>query len=172
MGSDSVPELIYKNWGVDPGATIDDVPQWIKREFLSFYLMPNWLSQIEWDQLLTWSNPKCLVITVDDLLHNIESTISKIKEFCNLKFERPVSDLLPYHQINLQKQKYLNEDRLCAEIVHSVINGLDFNWQPLSLFSESWVQWELRNQGIEIKCYGIDNFPTNSLHLKELSYFV
>ena len=41
------PDLIYKNWPVTPGTNINNIPAWIKREFLSFYLMPCWYDQIE-----------------------------------------------------------------------------------------------------------------------------
>ena len=100
------PEKIYQNWSIAPGTDIDDIPRWVKREFLSFYMMPMWYDQIEWHHPTTWSNPNCIVVNVDELLYNFEFTINKVKEFCNLEFKKNIADLLPYHKENLQKQKY------------------------------------------------------------------
>jgi len=32
------------------------------------------------------------------------------------------------------------------------------------------IQWQLRNQGYEIQCHGLDMFPTNSVQLRKLIY--
>ena len=163
---------IFDNWPVPPGTDINNVSRWIKREFLSFYMMPMWYDQIEWHHPSSWSNPKCIVVTVEEMLYDFESTLRKIEKFCNLKFEQLVDDIVPYHSENLQNQTYMHQDLICNTIIHSVINSMDYNWEPLSLCSESWLQWQLRNHGFEICCDGLDNFPTNSLQLKELLYSV
>jgi predicted nuclease with RNAse H fold len=45
-------------------------------------------------------------------------------------------------------------------------------WEPLPLPSEAWIQWQLRNLGYELRCHGLDMFPTNSVQLRELLYRV
>jgi hypothetical protein len=70
----------------------------------------------------------------------------------------------------LELQQNLLEDQICNRIVQYTINDLDFDWPELSLPSQSWIQWELRNQGFEIECHGLDKFPTNSIQLKKLIY--
>ena len=164
--------VIYKNWPVDHSTDIKDTPKWIKREFLSFYLMPQWLDMVEWYHPNTWQHKKCHVVTVGQLLYNFEETLSQIKKFCGLDYVRPISDLADYHKQNLQNQKDLNADNLCNQIINSVIEQTEFHWGEISLINESWVQWQLRNLGYEIQCYELDNFPTNSVHLKELLYTI
>jgi len=161
---------IYKNWPVGSNCAIGQVPRWVQREFLSFYLMPAWFDQIEWYHPETWQHENCQVITVRQLLDNFENTLIKLEQFCNLKYQKPVSVLLDFHQENLQNQQYLDEDDVCCQIVGSVIKGKNFSWSPRSLASEAWIQWQLRNSGYEIQCHELDTLPTNSVQLKELIY--
>ena len=164
------PNRIYANWPVDKNIPINQIPHWIKREFLSFYLMPAWFAQVEWNHIQHWQHPKSIVVTVSDLLFDFESTMLNIEKFCNLNYKQAISTLLPAHQKNLQLQKHIDHDAVCNQIINAVTNNIELNWDPLSLPSEAWIQWELRNQGFEIRCDGLDIFPTNSLHLKELLY--
>jgi hypothetical protein len=164
------PNEVYKNWPIDPDLKINQVPRWIQREFLSFYLMPAWFDRNEWYHPDSWQHDKCIVITVRELLDNFENTLVQLEQFCNLTYKKPVAELLYFHQENLQNQQYLDEDVLCNQIVTSVVDGKDFSWSPRSLVSESWIQWQLRNLGYEVRCHELDTFPTNSVHLRELIY--
>jgi hypothetical protein len=165
-------DKIYNNWPVSKSTTISNIPNWIKREFLSFYLIPAWFSQIEWNHLDAWSHPKCCIVTVDQLLYDFENTIYRIKTHCNLHFKKDVAELVPSHQQNLKLQKYTNQDRICNQIIDAVVNNQQFEWEEITLTSESWIQWQLRNLGYELQCDGLDTFPTNSVQLRELLYSV
>lgn len=162
--------LIYQNWSVDPATPFDQVPYWIQREFLSFYLMPAWYDQVEWNHLETWSHPNCCVVTVGQLLHDFENSIHRIKTHCNLQFKKDVAELVPFHQQNLKLQKYITQDQICNQIIDAIVNNQLFEWEPLPLGSEAWVQWQLRNLGYEIMCNELDIFPTNSVQLRKLLY--
>ena len=161
-------EKIYKNWPVDRNIKIEDVPIWIKREFLSFYLMPAWFDQVEWYHPDQWSHTNAQVITISELLFDFTSTIQKIQQHCQLKFVRPITDLIPYHAQNLNLQSHLGQDQLCNTIINSITNNIEFEWSALPIVSEAWLQWELRNQGWEIQCEGLDIMPTSSIQLKKL----
>ena len=161
---------LYQNWSVPPDTAIQDIPNWIQREFLSLYFMPAWYNQVEWYHPDVWQNPKCCTITVRDLLNNFEETLQKISLFCGIEYVRPIQDLLPFHEQNLKNQKYLHHDTLCTNIIEAVIGNQHLAWEPLSLPSEAWIQWQLRNLGYEIRCHRLDKFPTDSVHLHELLY--
>jgi hypothetical protein len=163
-------DSIYQNWPLHNSCDIDQVSRWIRREFLSFYLVPAWFDQIEWYHPAHWSHPNACVVTVTELLFNFESTLSKIQRHCNLEFVKPTTDLLPYHQQNLNLQANIGQDSLCKNIVDCVLLEKQFNWGTLPLASEAWIQWQLRNLGWEIRCHELDIFPTNSIQLKELLY--
>ena len=164
---------IYSNWAVND-TPIEEIPTWIRREFLSFYLMPAWYDQVEWNHLDAWKHPRSHHVLIKDLLYNFESVIEQLQQRFDFEFVRPISDLLPYHEKNLQLQIHKNQDQLCKNIVDSIVNNFEFDWsdQLLPLASESYVQWQLRNLGYEIRCHGLDKFPTNSVHLKELLYTI
>lgn len=165
------PDL-YKNWPIDPGTDPAKIPQWIRREFLSFYMMPMWADTVEWCHTDVWNHSNCCVITMADLLYRFDQTLQHIGNFCQLTYVKPISDLAPTHAANLAQQQYLHADRLCAQIIDSVGQSQNFSWNPLSLVSESWIQWRLRDLGYEIKCHELDKFPTDSVHLKELLYTI
>ena len=166
------PSLLYNNWPIDPDTPISAIPIWIQREFLSFHLMPFWLKQTGWTPEHQWQHPKCLQISMSDILYNFEDTILSIGKFCNLDFVQPIEKLLPYHRQNVTSQKYLDQDQLCNSIVDSTVSGIEFDWSDrlLTVISQGWIQWQLRNLGYEIECHGLDIFPTNSLQLKKLLY--
>ena len=67
-------------------------------------------------------------------------------------------------------QKFVNIDHVCQQILAAVVNGQYSEWEDLSIFDEAWLQWQLRNNKLEIRCEGLDKFPTNSLQLRELLY--
>ena len=163
---------IYKNWPVNPNLKISQIPRWVQREFLSFYLMPAWFAQTEWYHPDSWQHDKCCVITMRELLWEFENSLACCRDFCGLEYVRPVSDLFEFHQQNLQNQLYLEEDALCNHIVNSTVGVENFSWSPRSLVSEAWIQWQLRNLGYEVQCHELDTFPTNSVQLKELLYTI
>ena len=167
------PNLLYHYWPINKDSvSIHEIPTWVKREFLSFYLMPAWFDMLEWYHPDTWSHPNAHVVTVNSLLFDFENTLYKIQKHCGLEFVRPISDLVPYHQINLTHQLNIGQDQLCHSIVNAVLSEDYIEWSPLPLPSEAWIQWQLRNKGYEIRCHGLDNFPTNSVQLRELLYCV
>ena len=165
-------DKIYQNWPISRDVLFNDIPQWIKREFLSMYLMPMWLDQVEWCHPTQWQHSNCSVVYINNLLDNFKSTIQDIVLFLNLKLTKDIDQLIPFHAIMLKHQINYGQDALCDKIINSIIHSIDFTWEDryLPLPSESWIQWQLRNLGFEIRCDGLNVFPTNSIKLKELLY--
>lgn len=173
MTNDIDPDMIYKNWPVEPNCPVDQIPVWIRREFLSYYLMPAWRNQTEWYHLDTWKNPRCTTILVNQLLDNVDGTLEQIQKDNNLVWTKPIADIIPMHQKMLSLQVHLNQDQLCRNIIKAVTSNVDkLDWSDLvlPLASQSYIQYELRNLGFEIECHGLDKFPTNSVHLKSIIY--
>ena len=161
---------IYDNWPVPRTVPIGQIPLWIQREFLSLYLLPAWQSQVEWDHTKAWSNSKCVVVRINDLLYNFEETVTHLGKVCQFDFKMPASELKQYHLQNLKLQQFLGQDQICQDILQTVLSDQQCEWAPLPLPSQAWVQWQLRNLGYELQCHGLDTFPTNSIQLKELLY--
>lgn len=163
-------QSLFKHWPVANDTVLDDIAPWIKREFLSYYMVPAWAAQFGFYEKFEMILPNTKKITVSNLLFDFENTLNQIKKFCDLEFQKPVSDLLAVHQKNLSLQRHLDQDQVCHAIIDATVNNLSHSWLPLSLPSESYIQWQLRNLGYEIRCHGLDIFPTNSLQLHELLY--
>lgn len=170
VGKDISPDFIYQNWPISASVPIDQVPRWIQREFLSFYLLPAWRDQVEWFHPESWQHQRCLTLTVNDLLFDLEGTMNRIGQFCHLTYTKRPAQLLGLHGTMLGLQENLGQDSVCQQVVQHTTNQQDFAWDPLPLASESWVQWQLRNLGFEIRCDGLDSFPTNSQTLYDLLY--
>jgi hypothetical protein len=70
----------------------------------------------------------------------------------------------------LSLQQNIEQDQLCHQIIDATVSNKLFDWsnQVLPLASQSWIQWQLRNQGWGIKCHELDVFPTNSESLEKL----
>lgn len=166
------PDDIYNNWPVDPATPLDQIPIWIQREFLSYYLLPSWFSQVEWFHPTSWNHDRCQIVYVKDLLDNVEQVLADIEAFTGLTFNKPIESMLPLHKKMLYLQKYRNQDSLCANIINSIKDNTEFRWadQELPLASQSYIQWKLREMGYEIECDGLDLFPTDSVYLKSILY--
>lgn len=163
-------EKLYNSWPITSGTPIENIDPWIQREFLSFYLMPAWQSQVEWYFPNQWQSSQCRYVFIKDLLHNFENTLTDLVDFLQLDIVRPIATLLPYHEENIKLQKYINQDTICNQIIDAILTDKSTAWDPLPLPSESYVQWRLRELGYEIRCHGLDIFPTTSVQLKELLY--
>ena len=161
---------LFNNFPVSKDTPINEIPVWIKRELLSYNLMPSWFDQVEWYHPDRWSHERCHLILISDLLYDFKNTILKIQKFCNLEFKKSIDDMLLYHNQMLSLQKWTTQDDLCNKIIDSIINNQVFDWsnQELPLPSQSWIQWQLRNLGYEIQCHGLNIFPTNTTQLQEL----
>ena len=170
--SDINPDKIYKNWPIDPTVPLEQVPIWVQREFLSYYLMPAWYDQVEWFHPDVWQHDRCTTILVNDLLDDIEGVLARIQKDTGLVWTKPVSDILPIHQKMLSLQRYRNQDQLCNDIIANTLNSVPFDWvdKDLPLPSQCYIQWALRNNGYEMACHGLDLFPTNSVNLKSILY--
>lgn len=160
---------IYNNFPIDRSIALKDIPRWIQREHASYWLFDSWRNQIEWYFPDHWNHPRCLIITVSELLHNVEATLEKIFYFWGKRPVRNIKDILPWHHDMLKLQQHLGQDRLCKDIVNSVINNTDpMTWQTLPLASEAWIQRQLREYSIDIQCHELDTFPQDTESLKKI----
>jgi hypothetical protein len=68
-------------------------------------------------------------------------------------------------------QQHLNKDDICKRIIVDFLNGNDFAVNDnLSIVDEAWIQWELRNNGYEMYCNGLNDFPKNLYEFNKHTY--
>lgn len=145
----------------------DQLTKWELREWLSLYYK-DWIS--EWVFIDTdIKNIKSkLIISNREILNNLETTFLKIVDYCELT---PTLDHKCFITEWTEKQQYiLNEFWLIQKIIDATINKQALDWQneQLCFLSECIIQGRLRLLGYEIKCYTLNEFPTNSFDLHSI----
>jgi hypothetical protein len=157
---------LVTNW--NPAYTHwSDMKPWEFREWFSLFYVP-WIQ--EWVNSKDQVPSNFLKIQNTEILFNTKDTFLKIINFCNLSLDE-TKDLDMFVNEWQSKQEYIvNEFDLLDQILDSTVNNHDFEWAPLNSISESIIQQRLRSRGYEIRCDGLDIFPTNSKSLYNLLY--
>lgn len=163
-------ENIYNGWNVDRSADLESIPKWILREHHSLNIFNSWESQVQWFAPARMANPSCKFVFINDLFYNFLPTIESIRKFLDVQWVRDPSELLPYHKINVSKQKYKNQDPLAKQILQSISDDGNFTWNAdsITLYTEAYIQSALQQQGIMLKCNGLNDFPTSTNALIEV----
>jgi hypothetical protein len=140
--------------------------QWELREWFSkFY--PVWVQ--EWIEAKNYVPPSWLTISSGDILNNTNETFKKIINKTgnfNSDFQDDFDDFVDLWR---SKQQYiLDEHATIKNIVKFTVDNIPYTWEKLNVISEAIIQRRLRDAGYEIKCYNLNEFPTNSLDLYNL----
>ena len=168
------PADLHRGYGLDPSTDIRTIPLWMRREHMSYYLFDAWHDQVEWYLPERWNDSRVLIITTGQLFDEFENTMTRIATYCgNLKYQRDIADMLPWHAEMISLQPHLGKDQLCENILRAVVQSRDdFEFGELCLTSQAWIQYKLRCLGYEIRCHDLNHFPTDSGHLRTLLYAV
>lgn len=166
------PADLYTRFQLDPGTDLNQMPDWVAREFLSYNLFSSWEDQVEWYFPDQFQDYRCLYVYINDLLFDPVNTLQKLKEFMCYTYVRPFKDILPLHEKNKSLQLYITQDSIANNIVQNVLNNQCYDWsdQLVTLVTEAYVQRTLRDIGYEVRCHDLNIFPTNSADLRELLY--
>lgn len=143
-----------------------DMQAWELREWFSLFYVP-WIQ--EWMQ--PSDLPGChdfLRVTNRDIITNPMTTMLRIIEWCGLT---PNDQLSEFMAAYVRGQQYiLDEWNVIDMAVRSVIDGQEQSWTKISPVGEAIIQRRLRAHGLEIRCDGLDIFPTSSVELQKLTY--
>ncbi len=139
-----------------------DVTTWATREWISFWIVNNIKAAYS---ILPHAH-----IIANDLFNNDLNIFPKIINRLGLTVT--VDDAtMKYNQSNwIAKQRYHNSQHRCNRWVQDIVNGINSVSPCQTILDEAYVQHCLREQGYEIRCDGLDIFPTNSSDLRELIY--
>jgi len=153
------------NW--NPNYTHWDQMQiWELREWFSMFY-ERWVQ--EWIDARKYVPPNWLTVCSGDILENTQETFLKIinhvGEF-NSNLENEFNEFI---KVWKEKQQYLlDEHTVIKNVVEFTISNTLYTWPKLNIISEAIIQKRLRDQGYVIKCYNLNDFPTNSLDLHNL----
>jgi hypothetical protein len=136
---------------------------WELREWLSLFY-PGWTQEFVNTQHHV--NDTWLKIFNTDILYDTESTLNKLIDFCKLTVKPGLAEFVQEWQ---SKQQYIvDEFNLLDQIIDSTITQQTLTWQPINIVAEAIVQQRLRAKGYEIRCDGLNIFPTDSTTLYNL----
>ena len=145
------------------------VPTWQLREMLSYrHGSDIYRTREYWQSVAAINN---INIAVVDLVSDFSNTLKTLLPKLGLHMLR--QDELPEIETEwLSRQKFTKVDSLCQHIVESVVQDKPYQWdaKELTVIDEAYVQYLLRQQGIEIRCFELDNFPCDSVQLQTLIY--
>jgi hypothetical protein len=163
-------EDFKRGWGVDTTGDLTTIPRWILREHHSMNIFDCWESGCAWfaPNYLKVSN--CKFVFISNLFYNFLPTIESIRQFLDVKWIRDPQDLLDFHRTNVKQQKYKYQDIFALQILNSIADGTNFKWNAsdITLYTEAFVQRALQQQGIMLKCNGLNDFPTSTDKLIEV----
>ena len=159
-----------KGWNKN---NLADMVPWELREFLSFFIYPQHVSEMEYDQLSKFAEklPNIKIVPITELRDNLKGTLLSLLDYCELA-PANLDRLEEVHTAWIQKQYHRNKDSIIKQIIDSVLLDTKYEWEELTLVDEALVQYYLRENGLEIECNDLNKFPTNSIALKEITYYV
>jgi hypothetical protein len=151
-----------KNWNTDY-THWKQMQTWELREWFSLFYV-DWCK--EWQDSQYQVPSKFFKIKNTEILSNPYAIFSKIIKHCGLTEDTGLEEF----SINWkQAQQYVvDEFNLLDQIVNNSIKGQQLSWQPINIIAEAIVQQRLRALGYEIRCNGLNTFPTDSKTLYNL----
>lgn len=152
----------YESWG--------QMTPWESREWFSLYYseyISEWIDALDIFKKI-FNNFNYLTVLNSEFLQSPENTFLKIVNFLTLNVQGEYSQF--FNKWTPKQQYIVDEYLLTRKIINCIINNQYLEWRPenLNVISEAIIQQNLRRVGYDIKCYGLNEFPTNTKDLKKL----
>ena len=145
----------YKHWS--------QMRPWEIREWFSLFYVA-WVQ--EWIESQHQVGANFYKVSNIEILENLPQVARKILQHCDLTESSGLDDFAMHWR---SKQQYImDEFDLLDRVVECTINNVPFSWKPVNIIAEAIVQQRLRAVGYEIRCDGLDTFPTDSRTLYNL----
>lgn len=158
----------FKAWG--EYTSYKDMEVWELREFLSFYIYDQHLSESEMPlfPIIIDKFKNFRIISIEELRDNFKETILSLLSYCELPMVR-IDKIDDLYNKWISTQIHCWKDRLITNIVNAIINNESYDWSntSLSIVDEALVQYYLRKNNINIKCYKLNIFPTDTNNLRK-----
>jgi len=156
--------LAYKQWDRSYQSTTDMQP-WELREALSLILISNHSQYFDLDK---FKQNNWLTLTTDQILYNFVDTVKIIIDYLGLTLEND-NQLEEFYQYWFAKQQYvIDYVDIVDRIIEKIVNEENFSYQELTLAQEAVIQFRLKLLGKELKCFGVNVLPTNTLDFKNI----
>jgi hypothetical protein len=136
---------------------------WEWREWFSLFYV-SWIQ--EWQESKNQVPAYFLKIKNTNMLFDPLASLNKVINFCHLTAKPGLDDFV--QEWKLKQQYIIDEFNLLGQIVTCTTNNQQMLWEPVNIVAEAIVQQRLRAAGYEIRCDGLNTFPTDSKTLYNL----
>lgn len=147
--------------------SIKDLEIWELREFLSVYWETRYFDSLTCWSLIKLDFPDVKFISLDDLKNNPVDTILDYLNFLSIT-NVDTNDLI--NIVNQWKvlQKHYTKDNDVNQIVNAIIKNKYYDWsdKDFSIIDEAYIQHNLRHNGINLKCFNLNKFPSSTKTLE------
>ena len=146
-----------------------DVPVWILREFLSFWMTDSWKQAYNRDSVLTASH---ITVEAEEIVEgSFKELLYQVTGQLGLDFTAEPETIDHNHREFRRKQQYLYSQFRCTRWVDSLIDN-ETNGTILikTIFDEAYIQHLLREHGYGIRCDGVERFPNQLADMQKLIY--
>lgn len=144
------------------------IPRWILREWSSFWIED--VLNTAYDPTKYISLNSVAKLSTQDIFENFVDTFLQTVSQLDLTITVDVETIHKQHCKFLQSQKLHNSQHKCKQYVNDVTAGNQTQMTLLTIFDEAYIQSLLRQLNIEIRCEGLNTFPTTTQDLKILTY--
>ena len=159
----------------------NDIHNYVERSFPNYSMDSNGL----WPHGSRWATREWISFWLVDALENaygtIEGHFDTVDLFDDNVFPALINRLgltmavdnatMKLNQARwVEQQRFHNSQQRCELWIQDIRYQLSSDSPCQTLLDEAYVQHRLRQQGYEIRCDGLDVFPTNSRDLRELIY--
>lgn len=155
-----VPRANLAQWGKE---SVFDFDIWELRELLSYFYFSSLKDKYTcWDKIKD-EFPNVKFISLDDLKFNFNNIIREYFDFFEVKNYKD-SQIQQIYNDWLSKQIHISKDQLIDIILQCIHTGEFYDWstEKISIIDEAFIQKSLRDKGYELRCFGLNVFPTNT----------
>jgi hypothetical protein len=155
-----------KNWNKTK-QNFFDLERWEQRELLSIHY-PEMIESLT--QTPSINDEELLVVKMSSILSDdVINLARKIIEHCDLPLKNHIdAELRKSHLNMISNQKSLKIYDDITNVVEACIARKNIDIPDLTLFAESMIQKLLRDKGLEIRCYSLNEFPKTTVELIKL----
>jgi hypothetical protein len=165
------PEEFYlklqQNWG-HTHATNKIIPRWILREYLSHWLTDSWAHGYNRSRYANLSGQ--LFVEVNGLFTNFVQLLETISSALALDIKLDYDVIKSQHDKFLLHQRFHNSQIKCATAVDNIIQNNNNIIEVQTIFDEAYIQHQLRVNGYELACDGLNQFPATAVEAQKLIY--
>ena len=157
-------KLYYKCFKDQP---TENLEIWQIRENLSHWHSKDFYGHLGESAVLIDSDQTCL-IDLYDICNHFEQTIKKILKKLKLPVLKQDFERV-YNEWN-KRQVHRHKDIMIRDIVINLTSNKDFVFDRITCLDEIIIQKTLREKGYELKCDGLNTFPTTMNELRKIIY--